>query len=459
MRPNVSDFIDADEADVKKGGPTDLDNARKIAAAFGNTGPFALRYVRAKKDSAWWGFRGEAWRQLSDGDLIELAILTGQTANRKIMNAISVAKGLDELNASPDDFDRDPFKLNTGSGTLTLTPGKWHFGPAEPADYITQVMGTDFIEGAEAPTWERVLEEVLPDPAIRWYLQRLIGYALVGEQSEAILPILIGDGFNGKSTFVDLVATLFGTYGTIAEKTLFKVTKFEQHATERVVLQKMRLAHSEELPAVELDEPKIKGLTGDDRFSGRGMRENFRTIKPSHTFLIHTNKRPIIRGTDQGIWRRVVLIPFDVQIKAQDRTIKDKLRAELPGILNWALYGLAGYQAGEYLTRPPVLNALLEEYRQESDTVSYFVNQYEADPEAFSFGVRFDHEQHALAEGFDKSEIARNYRAVCEALGRLGGKTGVKRNPATDKVERGWHGIRRREAGLKELLKQVDTPL
>ena len=440
-------------------GPTDLDNAQAIADAFGNNGPYAIRYRREPKGSAWWGFRGTAWYPLSDGDMVELAILTKQTSARKINNAISVARGLEELAATPEQFDADPYLLNTQSGTLNLRPGHYDFYENRAEDYLTQTMGAGFDRDAKCPHWDAFIAEILPNPEVRWYVQRLIGYALVGTQSEAILPILIGDGFNGKSTFVEMVATLFGTYAAIAEKTLFKVTKFDQHATEKMPLHKARLAHSEELPAVELDEPKIKGLTGDDRFTARGMRENFRQIVPTHTFLIHTNKRPIIRGTDRGIWRRVVLIPFEVTIQKQDRTIKDKLRGEMSGILNWALDGLInGYQAGEYLSRPPVLDAVLEEYRQESDTVSWFVNQYEYAPGEVSFGVRFDHEEHAMAEGFDKTEIARNYRAVCEALTKMGGKSAWIRNPDNNgKGARGWQDIRKREA--RALSGPTQTPL
>lgn len=428
------------------GHATDLDNAQAIADLMSSHESFALRYVR--DDERWWSFRGETWQRVSIADLRELAIMTGLSKSRDITAAITVATGLPELNASLEDFDQDPYLFNTTTGTLNLRPGTYQFRAADPYDYITQVAGTGYDPDATSPRWDQFLEEILPDDDVRNYVQRLIGYALVGTQTEAILPILIGDGFNGKSTFVELVATLFGSYGVIAEKTLFKVNKFDQHPVERERLHKMRLAHSEELPAVELDEPKIKGLTGDDRFTGRGMGENFRTIVPTHTFLVHTNKRPIIRGTDTGIWRRVVLIPFDVKIKTQDRAIKDKLRNELPGILNWALRGLVEYQSGRFLQRPPVLDVLLDEYRQESDTVSLFTSQYEACPGAFAFGVRFDHDQHALAEGFDKTETARNYRAVAEVLSKMGGKTDVRRNPLTGKPERGWANIRRIDRAL-----------
>ena len=426
---------------------TDQENAQAISDLVHGHESFALRYVR--DDDRWWGFRGETWQRLSIADLRELALMSGLTNARKVANAITLATGLPEMAAQLEDFDQDPYLLNTTSGTLNLRPGQYDFRGADPFDFITQVMGCAYDPNATAPRWDQFLEEILPDPDVRNYVQRLVGYALVGTQTEAILPILIGDGFNGKSTFVEIIATLFGSYAVIAEKSLFKVNKFDQHPVERMRLHKMRLAHSEELPAVELDEPKIKGLTGDDRFTGRGMGENFRTIVPSHTFLVHTNKRPIIRGTDTGIWRRVVLVPFDVKIQKQDRTVKDTLRGELPGILNWALRGLVEYQSGRFLERPQVLDSVLSEYRQESDTVSLFTNQYEPSPGAFAFGVRFDHEQHALAEGFDKAETARNYRAVTEVLSKMGGKSDVRRNPLTGKSERGWANIRK--IGDKEL--------
>lgn len=421
---------------------TDAENAQAISDLVHGHESFALRYVR--DDERWWGFRGETWQRLSLADLRELALMTGLSSARKVANAITLATGLPEMAARLEDFDRDPYLLNTTSGTLNLRPGKYQFREADEFDFITQVMGGAYDPEAQCPRWDKFLEEIMPDPEVREYVQRLIGYALVGTQTEAILPILIGDGFNGKSTFVEIIATLFGSYAVIAEKTLFKVNKFDQHPVERMRLHKMRIAHSEELPSVELDEPKIKGLTGDDRFTGRGMAENFSTVVPSHTFLVHTNKRPIIRGTDTGIWRRVVLIPFDVKIQDQDRTVKDTLRGELSGILNWALRGLVEYQSGRFLERPQVLWDLLDDYRQESDTVSLFTNQYEFCLGAFAYGVKSEHDQHALAEGFDRTEAARNYRAVCEVLNKMGGKTGIKRDPMNaGKVARGWVNIRK----------------
>jgi putative DNA primase/helicase len=202
---------------------------------------------------------------------------------------------------------------------------------------------------------------------VRAFLQRLIGYALVGNQTEAVFPVLYGKGANGKSTFVDILAELFGSYSCVAEKSLFKAVRSDGHPADRAVLINKRLARSEELPDVELDEPKIKGLTGGDKISGRGMRENFREWAPTHTFLVHSNTKPRLSGTDDGIWRRVILVPFNVRISTEeaDPYLKPKLLAELSGILNWALRGYEAY-CERGLAVPEVLRAAVAEYRADA---------------------------------------------------------------------------------------------
>jgi len=435
---------------------TDLVAAQRLAGVFGSR----IRYLR--DTDKWWGFRGEKWEQISVAEVRAMAVYVGQTSAKGMGNTITAASALEQLHAKLVDFDNNPYLWNCTNGTLNLHPDWRGFNEHDPEDMLTQVCGTAYDANALSPTWDQFLVDVQPDPAVRWYLQKLIGYAMIGTQSEAIFPVLYGDGANGKSTFVEVVATLFGNYGVVAEKSLFKVTRNEPHPADRKRLVKARLARSEELPDVELDEPKIKGLTGGDSFSGRGMRENFEEWQPTHTFLVHSNTKPRISGTDDGIWRRIVLIPFYVKITEAkaDKHLKDKLKAELPGILNWALWGLLGYQS-EGLRKPESLLKAVADYRAISDTVSSFVDQYESDEDGFEFGLYQEHRIYAESMGLDRAETARNWLAVTRQLGAMGGETKVKHNTVTGKTERGWAGVTRRSQlmpalDLKKLHGTVD---
>jgi putative DNA primase/helicase len=446
-------------------GTSDVEASDALLDAVGDR----VRFVHdAGKSGQWYGFIPYLghWRPLSDGEMIAVARAIGKTSSRTAKSAITMATGEPRFHASLHDLDTQPWLFNVRNGTLNLAPSgglveyepgvfhevppdwAWEFKPHDPADLLTQVAGCSFDDDATCPRWDSFLERVQPDPEVRAFLQRLIGYALVGNQTEAVFPVLYGKGANGKSTFVDILAELFGSYSCVAEKSLFKAVRSDGHPADRAVLINKRLARSEELPDVELDEPKIKGLTGGDKISGRGMRENFREWAPTHTFLVHSNTKPRLSGTDDGIWRRVILVPFNVRISTEeaDPYLKPKLLAELSGILNWALRGYEAY-CERGLAVPEVLRAAVAEYRAESDTVSAFVSRYEPDPGGTAFGVVQDHKDYALENGLDHGEAAKNYKAVCAALSDMGGKTKAVWNPVLGKSQRAWVGIRPVERG------------
>ena len=436
-------------------GNTDLDAADAIQLSIGDR----ARFVVDDGKGQWYGFdrRRGHWRPMASGEMKAVGIAIGKTGLRQINAAVATAEGLTALHASVHDFDTDPWLFNVRNGTLNLNPelgdlqsshraaGTWEFVPHRPSDLITQVAGCDYVPYVESERWERFLVEVLPDAEVRDWLQRLVGYALIGNQSEAVFPVLYGKGANGKSTFVDVLSELFGTYGCVAEKSLFKAVRNDGHPADRAVLINKRLARSEELPDVELDEPKIKGLTGGDKISGRGMRENFREWEPTHTFLVHSNTKPRLSGTDDGIWRRVVLVPFAVRIPVEkaDPYLRQRLRQELPGILNWALAGYEAY-CERGLGRPAVLQQAVDEYRAESDTVSPFVARYEASVGDTCFSVVIDHEDYAKENGISGGEVNRHYKQVCAQLRDMGGRSVSAYNPVTTKTQRAWVGIRQK---------------
>lgn len=441
-------------------GTTDLD----AALAIQRTVDGRALFVMDAGPGTWHAFNGTKWVPITKAEMKSVAIAIGKTSAKSMMSAINSAEGLQDLQAHLEDFDHQPYLFNVRNGTLNLDPApeeieiepgrvvtfppdwSWEFQPHDKADRLSQVAGCDYDHSAQCPQWYAFLRQVLPDPEVREWLQRLIGYAMVGNQTEAVFPVLYGKGANGKSTFVDIVSTLFGDYQCVAEKSLFKTTRGDTHPADRAVLINKRLARSEELPDVDLDEPKIKGLTGGDKISGRGMRENFKEWEPTHTFLAHSNTRPRLSGSDDGIWRRTVIIPFEVKISEAeaDPYLRFKLRRELPGILNWALTGYENY-CSKKLTRPEVLQTIVSDYRNESDTVNPFVARYEASPGGVVFGLIAEHKEWGVENGMSHDEITKNYKAVCGAMAELGGKTKPTWNPLLGRTQRAWVGVRVKE--------------
>lgn len=284
----------------------------------------------------------------------------------------------------------------------------------------------DYDTHATAPEWERLLERILPDDDVRRFVAKLFGLALVGETIEHVLPIALGSGANGKSTLTKVAATVLGEYAVVVSKDVLLALKHDTHPTTKATLFRRRLAHSGELPhAAKLDEAQVKELTGGDRISARKMRQDEWTFEPSHMLWLHANHRPTIEGTDDGIWRRLKLIPFDVKIpeNEQDPHLAGRIIGnESPGVLNWMLAGLADYQA-DGLNTPAQVSAATTSYRTESDTVASFIEEagLVIDP-AMSIDagdLMQEHNTWFATAGLDERENA-HYQKVVAALKQHG---------------------------------------
>jgi putative DNA primase/helicase len=271
-------------------------------------------------------------------------------------------------------LDADPWLFNCRNGTVDLHTGNRR--PHRADDMLTMQAAVDYDPTAKAPRFLAFLAEILPDNELRYFVQRLFGTVLVGAQVEHILPVALGGGANGKSTLTKIVADIVGDYAVVASVDLLLALKHDTHPTSKASLFRRRFAHSGELPqGARLDEAQIKRLTGGDEIVARRMREDEWQFIPSHTLFLHANHRPSIDGTDDGIWRRVLLIPFDVQIppERRDSKLADTIVAdEAPGVLRWMLDGLADYLDGG-LRPPDVVKAATSAYRQASDTVASFL--------------------------------------------------------------------------------------
>jgi putative DNA primase/helicase len=290
----------------------------------------------------------------------------------KIKAMVELAKS--EVPVTPDELDAEPWLLNCENGTIDLRTGGIREHRRE--ELITKLAPVEYRSDAEAPTWRAVLERVLPDPEIRAFFKRLCGYALTGDTSEHILPMLYGTGANGKSTVLNALLDTLGDYGTQAAPDLL-ITKKNSHPTELADLFGMRFVASIEVEdGRRLAESLVKQLTGGDRIKARKMRQDFWEFAPTHKVLMAVNHKPTVRGTDNAIWRRISLIPFTETIppEEQDKKLPEKLRDERPGILAWAVEGCLEWQR-EGLQAPEEVRKATGEYRAEMDVLGGFLKE------------------------------------------------------------------------------------
>jgi len=260
---------------------------------------------------------------------------------------------------------------------LDLSTGK--FRAASRLDFVTRKAGTHYDEKAECPLWRQVLGEVMGgNEEMVSYLQKYIGYTLTGDVGDQSFLFLVGGGRNGKSTIVETVQRLLGQYGQRASQSVFIASPHGNEPSNDLA----RLAGARFVVGSEVEEgsrlaeSRIKDLTGGDTITGRFLYKQPFDFRPVLKLWLFGNHKPEVKGTDDGIWRRIRLIPFDVQIPAEkvDPYISAKLAAELPGILNWAVEGVARWKA-EGLKAPTAVLEASSQYREEEDILADFLSE------------------------------------------------------------------------------------
>ena len=297
-------------------------------------------------------------------------------SSHAIAGALNLASTEHSIVVTPGDLDADPFLLNCANGVLDLRTGE--LGPHLPKLLLTKMTGAAYYPDATGREFSRFLERIQPDPAMRAYLARLLGHALDGRQVVHILPILFGPGANGKGTLIgNAVLPALGDYADAADPELLTAKTFDAHPTGTADLFGLRLAVLHESDhGRRLAEGTVKRLTGGDRIKARRMREDFWHFSPSHTFVMLTNHKPVVGGTDEGIWRRLRLVPFDVVIPPEERDedLGGKLALELDAILAWLVAGYRQWQASGRLDDPEQVTTATGTYRDESDAVKRFID-------------------------------------------------------------------------------------
>lgn len=279
-------------------------------------------------------------------------------------------------------LNADPWLFNCQNGTVDLRTGTLR--PHNPADLITFLSPVVFDAAATCPTWARFLSEVFAgDADMVAFIQRAVGWSLTGVVKERALFFLYGDtGKNGKTTMVETIMKLVGNCGEssygygrkVGADTFMKSRNSEDNQRKAATLAGPRFVCTSEVDEEHrLNEQLVKDITGGDTLEGRRLYQEAFTFKPLFKPWMYGNHKPEIRGTDDAIWSRVRLVPFEVSFKGrEDLELADKLEAELSGIFNWAIQGCLDWQRTGL--RPPTkVEAATQAYRDEMDVFGPFI--------------------------------------------------------------------------------------
>jgi putative DNA primase/helicase len=304
--------------------------------------------------------------------------LVAAIANAKTALAVEkLARSDRRLAATVNQWDSDPWLLNTPDGTVDLRTGILH--PHRPEDYCTRSTAVaPAPPGMGCPLWLAFLARVMnEDQELIRFLQRMVGYMLTGSTKEHQLFFGYGTGRNGKSVFTSTILGPMGTYATVAPMDTFTESHTTQHPTELAMLRGARLVTAQETEeGRRWAEAKIKAMTGGDPISARFMRQDFFTFTPHFKLWIAGNHKPSLRGVDEAMRARLNLIPFTVTIpeEKRDKDLPEKLKAEWPAILRWAIEGCLEWQE-KGLQKPEAVRAATQEYLAEEDAFALWLEE------------------------------------------------------------------------------------
>lgn len=275
-------------------------------------------------------------------------------------------------------LDKDLYLFNTTNGTLNLRTGELLSHDKEK--FISKISYAEYTDKQDTPAWNEFLNTTFGgDKNLIRFMQKAVGLSLSGDTSEQCLFICYGSGSNGKGVFMDTIAHILGTYATNVQADTLAIKKGPSNNANSDIARLVgaRLVTCNEFgESTRFNEALIKQLTGQDTVTARRLYGNEFEYKPQFKLWILTNHKPIIVGTDNGIWRRIRLIPFTTTIPdhKQDKNLKYKLLGEIAGILNWALEGYLMWQK-EGLGTCTAVQEATKEYRQESDSLQRFLDE------------------------------------------------------------------------------------
>jgi putative DNA primase/helicase len=288
---------------------------------------------------------------------------------------LNTAIHLNSIEIQINQFDQNPFLAGLKNGTLDLVTGE--FRESKREDYISMQFNVAYDPLAKCSRWEQFLKEIFAGDKeqIDW-IQRAVGYLITGDTSEQKIFLCYGSGANGKSVLLDVLTHLLGDYASNCSFSTFEANKRNEATNDLAKLKGMRFVTVIETSEDKrLDEARVKAVTGQDVITARFLYAEFFSFRPSFKIFMAMNHKPLIRGTDEGIWRRLILIPFNQNfIGKSDPYLLSKLIDELPGILNWAIQGLKEWKEKRLGTTKAIEEAS-NKYRKESDLLQQWVEE------------------------------------------------------------------------------------
>jgi len=445
----------AAEVDYLEGLRAELDSAVEmsedgIALAFAEKYATDARYCHTT--GAWFTRTATHWkrdtRMLAFSwarDLCREANKIGLANLKKTATAAAVeraARSDQRLAVTAEIWDRDPFLLGTPGGAVDLRTGVAR--PALPEDYLTKQTVVAPGDSAEPQLWLAFLEQATcGDFGLIRFLQQLAGYSLTGDVREHALIFVYGSGGNGKGVFVHTLKGILGDYATVAPMETFTEARGERHPTELAMLRGARLVVSEESEAGRnWNSARVKTLTGGDPVTARFMRQDFFTMLPTWKLLLVGNHQPLLRHVDDALVRRFNVVPFTYKPEHPDRQLEEKLRAEWPDILRWAIEGCLDWQKNG-LMRPDVVKRATSTYFESQDLLGGWLEECCEQAPRYSDTVKH------LFESFSAFADANGaYAGKAATLSDELARRGFQRIKDTAGIRgRGFLGLRVRVAG------------
>lgn len=295
-------------------------------------------------------------------------------AKKRISDAIALARSEPGIAILPDELDSDPWLLNAENGTIDLRTGELREHRRE--DLITKIAPVQYDPDAQAPRFGAFLQEVFDgDEDLISFVRRFAGYSLTGSTRERVIAILYGSGKNGKTTLVELLRGVLGDYAKNTSPETILTKRHEGVGNDVAALLGARFVSAAEVEqGRRLAESKVKNLTGSDTVTARFLYSEPFDFEPQFKLWLSTNHKPVIRGTDDAIWDRIRLIPFEQRFTGgrNDPKLPEKLREELPGVLAWIVRGCLEWQR-DGLGEAEKVGKATEGYRDEMDALGAFI--------------------------------------------------------------------------------------
>jgi putative DNA primase/helicase len=380
-------------ADVRPPAFSDEDLALRFAAQHADH----LRFVAGW--GKWMSWTGERWRKdetyyafnlarhvcrEAADECADIKAKKAIASDRTVAATVHLARADRRLAATTEQWDADPWLLNTPDGVVDLRTG--HIRPARSEDYMTQMTVVGAI--GDCPRWKAFLNQIMSgDAGVVAYLQRVCGYCLTGDTTEQAMFFGHGRGANGKGVLLQTVSHILGDYCKIAAIETFTETNNDRHPTELARLHNARLVTATETEGGRnWAESRLKLLTGGDIITAHFMRKDDFEYVPRFKLLFSGNHKPSLRNVGVAMQRRLNMIPFAVVIPESDRDpqFSDKLKPEWPGILKWMIDGCLDWQR-RGLDPPDAVKKATAHYFTTQDSFSRWLEECcERDPNAWT---------------------------------------------------------------------------